>query len=1049
MPNTTEISIGTEGAKRSIQELQAVVDGLESKLKSIAGTLNAGSATPADTAQFFGTASQLSGARAQMANAITGSATTGGGGTPFDGGNAFSAPGFKMQKLGDVQAATNFVMQNTSGATRETLMAQVLSGSVPMPLGGGSSGAVSNPLNPFAGAAPTGPSTLLKAPGWQRLEYEWQQSQKQEAQDAQAAQQQALGLRAFGAATGYEAARFGGQLAGAYTQAITSGQPQPMAYGAAYGGAAGFGIGAGIGFAFGGPIGAAIGGTVGSSLGAPLINALQATSVRNAQIAESLIPTALQNGLDPSVMARQATAISDQANNAYLDKSGWSWENARKGAALGSSGNVLTMIGGAIIGGLNPGNNIQRGLGVYAGIDQSDPHDVAGAMASLNSGYLQSGIDPNSQNAEGQVAALLARFPAAGSKGAAARASAMGRVQGAMAKTGGNLTDLAAAVGLPDLLTASPDMDAATRAALIQANAAIPAAERRSGLAASGSDAARSGYDGSIFSGASTRGRTGGFNAMLGAMESQLGAETRELSAIEASPDGASSPKAAAKRAMIASLHKEIAGEYNRRAQGIVGDIESGSGVNIAGANSTMARANLYGAANEFAAPVAGLRNALTSEAQGLASALGEKGLTYADSMKIRTRITEIGTQIQALPAMQAASEFGRRSVLGDVRAGNQNVLTTQAGLYGDNGAVESAGVAGYDVQRGIYADALMTVNNPAASVETRAQATLRADGAQVAALQTQAGTRQTVISRIQASSAANQAELNVNLTKAQFGSGADVRMAGAGLVAAFGVEQGRLTEQMNAPGTTVEQKLALRQQIAGLQGQQITLTESARDSGFQKDFISGYEITATQLAGQAQRQQFLPFSPGNMMQTSLKMLQNNQVGLKMLDEREADLKKAGTFSPERQMEIETQRQGLLTADAQQIAYLGNDLPNRLPGMMAGRASFSGRANSFQLAAEAVKGTANRSFGAMGGEQLREQDAFTAPFVSEGQIRPYSKTQAMNNGEGAIVAAIEKLTAVLTRGAGGGSGMRPNEGVGAISSAVYGKRANLDNGRTP
>ena len=869
-----------------------------------------------------------------------------------------------------------------------------------------------NPLNPFAGAEPTGPSTRLKAPGWQRFEYDWQQSQQQQAQQEAAAAAHLRGMQALGLSGGYQVAQFAGQMAGAYTSAVTSGQPQPMAFGAAYGGLGGFAAGAAIGFMAGGPIGAAAGGLIGASVGAPIVNALQARSVANMQIAESLMPMAAQNGLDPMSLTGEANRIAKHYSFVKWNQSNFE-------------------------------DQIARNTGMYTGTDQASGQDAAAVMASLSGGYLQSGVDPNGQNIGGQATALINRY---GGKGAVAIASAQGRVQAAITAAGGNLTDMMMRVGLPDML--SVFNRPGERAPLIAANNAIQTAGYNTGIASSVSDAGRTAYDASLFAGGSTRQRSGGFDAMIGGMQAQVNAIGSELSAIESGPGGKDSALAATKRALLSAAKAQIEAEYGKRAQGIVSDIQAGAGVAIAGANAGLSAANLYGGAGDFAAPTAALQSALTSEAQGLTSALGQRGLTYQDSMRIRARITEIGQQIQALPAQQAASEFGRRSLTGNVLAAGQSVVTTQAGLYGDNAAVESAARGAYDVQRSIYNDAMLTVNNPNASVETRGAAWMRADSASVSALQIQAGTRQTIINRIVASAGANQAELNVNLTKAQFGSGADMRMAGAGMVAALASEQGKLNEQLTAPGVTVEQKLALRSQIAGLESQQITLTESARDSGFQKDWISGYGLQATRLQGQAARQELLPFSPGSMMRTSLQMLQNNEAGLKMLSNREADLRKAGTLSPERQQEIETQRQALLTADAQQVAFLGQDLPNRLPAMMAGRASFSGRTNSFELAAKAVSGSANRSFGAANGDQLREQDAFTSPFIANDAIAPRSRTQAMNNGGDLNTALLERIARALEAGAGGAkSGMRPGEGTGAVASAVYGKRANLDNGR--
>ena len=1038
---TIPLEIGTEGAKRSLQELQAVADQLESKLKSIAGSLGGGNATTADSAAFFSTASQLSGVRAQMAASISGSATASGGGGPFSGSdNPFAAPQFKMQKLGDVQAAANFVLNSgVSGPAREARMSQVLSGAVPMATGGTGISAPPRPeyaygpaydgnpdlerfraiqagkynaLNPFSGNEPTGMSMPLLPNGVQRLQFDWENQQRNAQQ-----------MRLFAGAAGYEAAHFAGQIAGAYTQSVTSGQPQTMAYGAAYGGAGGFAGGAGIGAAIGSIvpgigtfIGAGVGGLIGGTLGSQGVNAIQAPYVARAATELSLAPMAAQNGMDAGVLTDNAQAIATRYNNSKM-----------------------------------PGPGLERGfrnLGVYAGNDQASEQDAAAIMAALSGGYLQSGVDPNGQDISGQTAALIRS--AGGGKPASALATAIGRAQAATASTGGNAFALMEKIGVPDFLIYNKDHPMISRAdeqAFIRAHGDLATAGRNTGISASYGDIGRSDYDSSAFGGRSTRQRDSGFQSMIGAMRGQIGSLNSEISVMQNAPGGGDPALIATKKALVAAATAQIQQEYGKRAQGIVGDIEAGSAVNIANANATLSRANLYGSADEFAAPTNALRSALASEASGLTASLHEKGLTYEVSMQKRARIAEIGQQMAALPAMQAAQEFGRRNLIGDVRAAESGVVSTRANLYGDNSALEAAGGGMIAAQQRIMQDAFLTMNNPSASIETRSAAEMRAAGAQNSILQVQAGTRGAVINRIQQSSSANQAELGVNLATAQYGSGADMRMAGAGLVAAFGVEEGRLTEQINAPGTTVEQKLALRSQIAGLQTSAINLTEQTRDAGFQKDFISGYGLEATKLAGQAARQELLPFNPGNIMRTGLQIVQNNQKGLSLLAAREAELKKAGTYSPERQLEIETQRQNLLTQDDAQIANLANDLPNRLPGMAAGRPAFAARFNSFDLASMAVAGTGIRSFGAHGGGQIKEQDDFLHDLTTPGGIAARSRTQAMNNG-GQEIALLERIAAALEKNGGsGGSGMRPGEGTGAIASAVYGKRANLDNGR--
>ena len=106
--------------------------------------------------------------------------------------------------------------------------------------------------------------------------------------------------------------------------------------------------------------------------------------------------------------------------------------------------------------------------------------------------------------------------------------------------------------------------------------------------------------------------------------------------------------------------------------------------------------------------------------------------------------------------------------------------------------------------------------------------------------------------------------------------------------------------------------------------------------------------------------------------------------------------------------------------------------------MSAGAPSYSGRLNSFSLAAAQLSamGSPIRSFGASNGGALRTQDEFIRSAGADpSDIAARSNTTGLNSG-GETNALLRRIADALERSGGGGSGMRPGEVAGNVNSVL-------------
>lgn len=223
----------------------------------------------------------------------------------------------------------------------------------------------------------------------------------------------------------------------------------------------------------------------------------------------------------------------------------------------------------------------------------------------------------------------------------------------------------------------------------------------------------------------------------------------------------------------------------------------------------------------------------------------------------------------------------------------------------------------------------------------------------------------------------------------------------------------------------------------------------SAQNLMFQQQDILGFDIPMTHLQGSYERMQMLPFAPGNVLGTAMQIGQRAAQQAVTLQRRMISQRQAGMLSEDDELHLSQQIESLQTMATRSIAMLSEGFENRLPALHAGTPRTFSRYNSFQLAAMASRGSAIRSFGAMGGGQLAEQDSFLAPFGGAAMAAPYSRTAGMNMGGAGqaerMVSLLERLVNAVERG-GGGSKMRSGEAAGAVASAIYGKRTGNETG---
>lgn len=793
----------------------------------------------------------------------------------------------------------------------------------------------------------------------------------------------------------------------AYTNAITSGQPQPMAFGNAYGSMAGTGIGMAIAAGMGvGPIGIGAAALFGSQFGGSLVNAFQAPWQARYQAAGTLSAYAAMAGANPMDAAASAENIAYNANTAFTYSGGYSLRGY--------------------------GDFMLRVFGLYQGIDQTSTQDAAKVYSTLGGAYAQSGDLVPDAALRSRTDRFLKRYK----KFAPEVADAYARAQSSMAAVNGNITDLTQAAGIVPSLTFLRDNGyKLDYDSLVSHFATAQTLAYRSGQAQADIGIAGAGYERSAFSGRSTRERSLEFAGSISAMQEYAGSLQAEISNIEGMPGGRDSALARTKRALLAAAARDIEAAYNERSRSIVADITTAAQTRLVGVQTQSVTASLYGGPGDFANVARGQMAALGQEADQLRGMLSDPHLDYQTRHQIQQRLSAIHqARIQA-PANAAVASFGRTVLYGDVRQtyGNYGIsYATNFGSDADLGNAVGNSIAG---RNQTINELQQQLNNPHLPVEQRAQAMMAMMQQYQGIMNDQISARDTLLNRIGARSNIAETTANFGVNKSfRIGTGDDVRNSSKNAFNALEDEKRNLQYQLDSGGLTEDQKLRIKQRMAQIPGEEFNMQQDAIDEAYKKDDISGYGLRALKLSGARRRMMMLPFMPGDLLRNSVASIQNDYGQLNVLKAREAELRRGGNLSPERMYEIEQQRQGLLDDVASGISSLAEGGENRLLAMSAGRPALW-RGDSLQLAAMNVFriGAPIKRYGAVNGQHLAQQDAFYHALgaTGPGMSAPFSNSSEVNAPR-EIVTLLQQIRDALTHGSGKGAfgSTRPGEAAG-------------------
>jgi len=190
---------------------------------------------------------------------------------------------------------------------------------------------------------------------------------------------------------------------------------------------------------------------------------------------------------------------------------------------------------------------------------------------------------------------------------------------------------------------------------------------------------------------------------------------------------------------------------------------------------------------------------------------------------------------------------------------------------------------------------------------------------------------------------------------------------------------------------------------------------------------IMAYAIPQTRIGAQRGVLNALPYAPGFRFGLELQSIALNRQQMGVVKKRLA----AGNLTEEQQLKLEEQLAGLQVSTATSVSALTEGLENRLPALAAGRPSRFSRMDSTQLAALNVgrMGHPARSFGAINGRQLAEQNAFVDALLGPGganMVAPMSKDLPV--GSNRIEALLERIAQILQQNGGAGQGPRTRVG---------------------
>lgn len=674
--NKINLEIGIDDAQRNLQTLKSEAASLRAELQQIGNTLGTSPSAQVG-AQFFQTAQRLS-----TIESVIQSSTTVGVAAAAEAGAASFGRGIVNRSVGDPQSILNTLTgAGISGPALSSALLYLANGSVPMFSGGFDPNAyVQSVLNaqsgPYSlvgqnlstaqlassqaalggyagfaqrfgrwedqqnvaafmgrtmqpgGVAPSGPSSPFYSPSDFNNYGSYLLATGQFTPQQIAQGRQAIGLAAVYGST---------QLLGAYTSAVTSGQPQPMAFGAAYGALGGSLIGAVAGGAlFGNPL---VGAFVGGAIGSAGMNAIQAPYVARMQAEMTIGPYAQQMGLDSGVLARKITERANITNEGFMEP------------------------------GFHVSNALRR-AGIYTGIDQTSPQDLAQVMASIGGAYLSVGLEISADDlsrASSRMTRLYGRL-------APGIAQEYAKAVSVAASTAGNLVDASRAIGIGPIMTMVGVEGLQSEAkGLVKQFGDVQLAEYRTGIVRSRAAIGEAGYAISGFSGRPVSERGAEFESYLTGLQGVAGSLQGELNVLERTPEGASSAVAATKRALLAQAQREIAESLHQRARGLVSDTLTAGQTRLAGAGVRTTGAELYGGPADIEGAALNTLSQLDIEEGQLRGEITNPNLDFQTRQGMKQRLFTIQRDRMLIPVQARDTLLNRISgtaAIGQAQAG-------------------------------------------------------------------------------------------------------------------------------------------------------------------------------------------------------------------------------------------------------------------------------------------------------------------------------------------------------------------------------------------
>jgi len=583
-----------------------------------------------------------------------------------------------------------------------------------------------------------------------------------------------------------------------------------------------------------------------------------------------------------------------------------------------------------------------------------------------------------------------------------------------------NLADLLATYGL-DATALYSNVMAATggggpvdMAALYRTHGRVQAATRAARGSAASSSIAVSALSIATTRGAPIRKLADEVFAVHGAFGSRLSAATATMNAYEAigGRDSVAYREAAAE---VESLRQQetsfSAGITSQR----FGEAAADYGTTSANIALAKTRASTFwtGGAGEYSrvaqAEIANISGYQTE----LRNLLGSRYTTmpYATRRGYEATLKQLETQKIGIATGAVETIYGM--AMGGYGVGTAQaqlgIAATHAFGTGDQGAAAIRELAA--VLEKQLAEMVQTLKDPNASASLRLQIEQALPGVRGQIMQAGIQAREFQIARTGLQIGTRQAEYAPQTARAfRVGTAGDVVTATTGAYALMQEELTAWQSELAKGGLTVERQHELRRRVAGIKTSQFELTQSAIDTAYTKEDLSGYSMTRMEMQNRMERLSSMPYAPGSRFALSLEMIGLNRQRIGTLNRRWGDLQASGNLSPERAYELASQREGLVTENYRLMANISEGADERLPTLMAGVPASVSRWSSWTLAAMnlALIGHPRRTYGAISGAQAAVQDSFV-PTAAE----PYSATGLLNNPQATDI--LQEIAGLIRR----------------------------------